>query len=241
MDTPLAAKSVSLSEATLSPGSRGHTFILTVAKRLYVLQMLKRHSVAPGTPVSPYSGQRRSNPKQARIKSWWLRLLLVCLTGVVGWQAWRLLVAGHQLNPYFSQLSHETVHWSWRKPTCPLEYKRHQWADIQAGRKRPYLFGGQQEPECTNCEVDALWSHFCQFKSHVGCQCHPVHLFTLTTRCQGLLLSLQGSAQIYLYKTFTNQSACAAASCIFFAACVYSTCLHHPVGMMHALKDSFYL
>ena len=76
-------------------------------------------------------------------------------------------MAGHQLNPYFSQLSHDTVHWSWRRPTCPLEYKRHQWADIQAGKKRPYLFGGRQEPECTNCEVDALWSHFCQFKSHV--------------------------------------------------------------------------
>ena len=129
--------------------------------------MLKRHSAASGHSVNAHSEQRRSNPKQARLKSLWLRLLLVLLTGVVGWQAWRLLAAGHQLNPYFSQLGHETVHWSWRKPTCPLEYKRHQWADILAGRKKPYLFGGQQEPECTNCEVDALWSHFCQFKSHV--------------------------------------------------------------------------
>lgn len=147
--------------------------------------MLKRHSVAPGTPVSE---QRRSSLKQARIKSWWLRLLLISLTGVVGWQAWRLLVAGHQLNPYFSQLSHETVHWSWRKPTCPLEYTRHQWTDIQAGRKRPYLFGGQQEPECTNCEADALWSHFCQFKSHVGGH-HPhvvhLHILSLTISDMG--------------------------------------------------------
>ena len=177
--------------------------------------MLKRHSVAPGASVSPFSVQHRSNPKQARIKSWWLRLLLVSLTGVVGWQAWRLLVAGHQLNPYFSQLSHETVHWSWRKPTCPLEYKRHSWAEIQGGRKRPYLFGGRQEPECTNCEVDALWSHFCQFKSHVGCQ-QPSPIFIplicilLTTNCQDLLLSLADSAKIYLYDTCTDQSACAA-------------------------------
>ena len=134
--------------------------------------MLKRHSSASGNPFSSASSTsegRRTSYKQARLKSWWLRGLLLLVTGVIGWQAWRLLAAGHQLDPYISQISHETVHWSWRKPTCPLEYKRHQWTDIQAGRKRPYLFGGQQEPECTNCEVDKLWSHFCQFKSHVSC------------------------------------------------------------------------
>ena len=131
--------------------------------------MLKRHSSAPATPLSPSSQRRRSSSRPARLKSWWLRVLLLILVSVVGWQAWRVLTAGRQLNPYFSQLSHETVHWSWRKPSCPLEYKRHQWVDLEAGKKRPYLFGGQQEPECTNCEVDKLWSHFCQFKSHVGC------------------------------------------------------------------------
>jgi len=125
--------------------------------------------VTPETPFSPSNEIRRQSPKQRRLQSWWVRLFLVLLSGVLGWQIWKLVVTGHQLNPWhFNQLGHETVHWSWRGPTCPLEYKRHQWVDIQAGRKRPYLFGGQQEPECTNCDVDALWSHFCQFKSHVS-------------------------------------------------------------------------
>lgn len=128
--------------------------------------------MTPETPFSPANEIRRQSPKQRRLQSWWVRLFLVLLSGVLGWQIWKLVVTGYQLNPWhFNQLGHETVHWSWRGPTCPLEYKRHQWADIQAGRKRPYLFGGQQEPECINCDVDALWSHFCQFKSHVS---HPV-------------------------------------------------------------------
>ncbi|KAA6429624.1 MAG: hypothetical protein FRX49_00058 [Trebouxia sp. A1-2] len=104
--------------------------------------MLKRQSVTPETPFSPANEIRRQSPKQRRLQSWWVRLFLVLLSGVLGWQIWKLVVTGYQLNPWhFNQLGHETVHWSWRGPTCPLEYKRHQWADIQAGRKRPYLFG----------------------------------------------------------------------------------------------------
>lgn len=32
--------------------------------------------------------------------------------------------------------------------------------------QRPYLFGAQARPACTNCREDKLWAHFCQYRSH---------------------------------------------------------------------------
>ena len=127
--------------------------------------MLKPYKKATGTLAS--SEQRRQAPKQARLQR--LKLFLVLLSAVVGWRFLHFFIAnGQHSSWYYKQLHQESVHWSWRDPTCPLEYKRHKWTDIQAGKKKPYLFGGQQEPECTNCDRDALWSHFCQFRSYVS-------------------------------------------------------------------------
>ena len=36
---------------------------------------------------------------------------------------------------------------------------------MQHSSLKPYLLGQQQLPTCSNCKVDKLWSHFCQFKS----------------------------------------------------------------------------
>ena len=151
---------------------------ITAQRRAVPLQMLKRLSAAPPTPRSE---RRRQPSKQARLQSWWLRLFIVLFSVIVAWQI-VVLLTGHQLSPwYLTQPGHQTVHWSWLRPSCPLEYKRQKWADIQAGNKRPYLFGGQQEPKCSNCDVDALWSHFCQFKSHVRSCCQPQQLSNQNT------------------------------------------------------------
>jgi hypothetical protein len=37
---------------------------------------------------------------------------------------------------------------------------------MQHSTLKPYLLGQQQLPQCSNCRVDTLWSHFCQYKSH---------------------------------------------------------------------------
>lgn len=55
---------------------------------------------------------------------------------------------------------------------CPYPYRRHSMYELASGDRKPYLFGGAREPECRNCEVDNLWSHFCQYKSH-GQLCNP--------------------------------------------------------------------
>lgn len=57
---------------------------------------------------------------------------------------------------------------------CPLQYDRISWGDIEDGA-RPYLYGGKQRPNCTNCEKDVLWSHFCKFESH-GPVCDKWHV-----------------------------------------------------------------
>ena len=58
---------------------------------------------------------------------------------------------------------------AWFNTTCPLRFDRIAPADIVAARNlsvKPYLFGADQQPECTNCRRDTLWAHFCRFKSH---------------------------------------------------------------------------
>ena len=131
--------------------------------------MLKRSAAASETPLSPVSDRRRQSCKQARLRNLSLKSFLLLLAVAVGWRIFKLFSSEHQLSPWrYHQLGQEAIHWSWQTPTCPLEYKRHQWKDIQAGKKKPYLFGGQQEPKCRNCHVDALWSHFCQFRSFVS-------------------------------------------------------------------------
>ena len=127
--------------------------------------MFKRTKSASADLLSP---RRRPPADRVRLGSWWLRLFAVLLFCVVSWQICKVVITGRQLHPwFFNQAGQETVHWSWLGPKCPLEYKRHEWSDIRAHKKRPYLLGGQQEPECTNCATDALWSNFCQFRSHV--------------------------------------------------------------------------
>lgn len=134
--------------------------------------MFRRSVAASNHPLSP---RRTPAPHRSRLRSWWLRLFAALLLCVISWQLWKVLMTGHRLHPwFFNQAGQETVHWSWLGPKCPLEYKRHQWSDIQAHKKRPYLLGGQQEPECTNCATDALWSNFCQFRSHVSYHCSYV-------------------------------------------------------------------
>jgi hypothetical protein len=67
---------------------------------------------------------------------------------------------------------------------CRISYE-----EIQDGSAKPYLLGELQRPHCTNCAVDKLWSHFCQFKSH-GPACpkydQQTLLDTLMDRCMPL-------------------------------------------------------
>ncbi|KAL4444037.1 hypothetical protein ABPG75_011774 [Micractinium tetrahymenae] len=54
---------------------------------------------------------------------------------------------------------------------CPAAYERMTVDEIRAALwkpswQRPYLFGAQARPACTNCKRDALWAHFCQYRSH---------------------------------------------------------------------------
>ncbi len=53
---------------------------------------------------------------------------------------------------------------AWFNETCPLRYDRIPFDELRNG-SRPYLFGGTQRPECTNCHIDTLWANFCQFKN----------------------------------------------------------------------------
>lgn len=45
---------------------------------------------------------------------------------------------------------------------CPLPYTRHTVAQIQQGQ-RPYMFGGNRQPECRHCGSNKTWSNFCRF------------------------------------------------------------------------------
>ena len=129
--------------------------------------MFKRSAASAPDLLSPR--KRTATSDRTRVRKSWLRLFAACLLIVVTWQISKLLLTGRQLHPwFFNQAGQETVHWSWRDPKCPLEYRRHDWSDIKMLKKKPYLFGGQQEPICKNCEVDALWSNFCRFRSHVS-------------------------------------------------------------------------
>lgn len=54
---------------------------------------------------------------------------------------------------------------------CPVTYERMTVQEIRASLwkpqwQRPYLFGAQARPACTNCREDKLWAHFCQYRSH---------------------------------------------------------------------------
>ncbi|KAK9832530.1 hypothetical protein WJX81_006130 [Elliptochloris bilobata] len=53
---------------------------------------------------------------------------------------------------------------AWFNDTCPLRFDRIPYEDLQNG-SRPYLFGGVQRPQCTNCHIDTLWANFCQYKN----------------------------------------------------------------------------
>ena len=51
---------------------------------------------------------------------------------------------------------------------CPLPYLRLSLEDIRAGQ-RPYLLGGVQQPNCTNCHRTDGWGQSCQFKRGPVC------------------------------------------------------------------------
>ncbi|KAI3432231.1 hypothetical protein D9Q98_003793 [Chlorella vulgaris] len=46
---------------------------------------------------------------------------------------------------------------------CPLTYRR--LSEVRGGSPKPYLLGGPQQPECTNCKRSGQWEDICQFKS----------------------------------------------------------------------------
>ena len=41
------------------------------------------------------------------------------------------------------------------RAACPLAYQRPTLEELRSGDVRPYLFGGQQRPNCTQCAVSS--------------------------------------------------------------------------------------
>ncbi|KAL4856502.1 Presequence protease 1 [Chlorella vulgaris] len=48
---------------------------------------------------------------------------------------------------------------------CPLTYRRLSVSEVRGGSPKPYLLGGPQQPQCTNCKRSGQWADICQFKS----------------------------------------------------------------------------
>ncbi|KAK9821033.1 hypothetical protein WJX74_003942 [Apatococcus lobatus] len=49
---------------------------------------------------------------------------------------------------------------------CPRSYQRIRYEDIKAEVKKPYLLGGEQEPNCTTCKLDNNWVRFSRYESN---------------------------------------------------------------------------
>ena len=45
---------------------------------------------------------------------------------------------------------------------CPFPYSRHTVKQVEHGQ-RPYIFGGDRQPQCWHCGSNKTWSNFCRF------------------------------------------------------------------------------
>ena len=45
---------------------------------------------------------------------------------------------------------------------CPHTFHRLEFDQIKQGHAKPYILGGDQQPECTNCKRDEERTHFCR-------------------------------------------------------------------------------
>ena len=45
---------------------------------------------------------------------------------------------------------------------CPHTFERMSLEQIEAGQAKPYILGGDQLPDCTNCKRDEERTHFCR-------------------------------------------------------------------------------
>ncbi|KAK9833226.1 hypothetical protein WJX74_010892 [Apatococcus lobatus] len=46
---------------------------------------------------------------------------------------------------------------------CPHTFHRLEFDQVKQGHAKPYILGGDQQPECTNCKRDEERTHFCRF------------------------------------------------------------------------------
>ena len=65
------------------------------------------------------------------------------------------------------QSSHSHYQLSVPGGECPNTFQRIEFDNIKSGHAKPYVLGGDQLPECTNCKRDEERTHFCRQESFI--------------------------------------------------------------------------